>query len=179
MDSRKILIRGSVVLGFVALGFGLYKFFQGQLKAAMNFCYKISGFKVIELSKNRVAFNLDIKFLQNSNFNVLINGYTLDIFINGRKITSVSSATPMNVSYLNAKVDIKPSAVLDTPYLIGLASKALMDKSNFIVKTVGTVNVSTSGISMKAPIDITMSLADILAPTPVGSEDKSLVCKIY
>jgi LEA14-like dessication related protein len=181
----KVLLSVLALAGTVAVGYGLYGFVLKQIKGAMNFCYKIANVKFVAISANLVSFVLDIKLLQNSDFRLQINNYFLNIAINGKVVASVKSSKtidvlPKAVTYLSANVSFNPSNLFDMDYVLGLLSTAVTDQKNFIIEISGSVDVSVNFLHFPLPIKIKMTLADIMAPSPVDpKKDKQMVCKIY
>jgi len=185
MNITKPIVIISSILGLGAIGYGLYKFIASQLVGAMNFCYKIAGFKFITLNKNLIQLKIDIKLLQNSDVRLTLKKYDLDIFINGVKAANINESKnldilPKAVSYLTAGVTIYPKKVFKETFLGDLIYNAVMDKSKVVVEIKGTLKAVATFIPISFPIAIKMNLAELTAPTtPTISNNKQAECKIY
>jgi LEA14-like dessication related protein len=170
MNIKKIVVTTSVLAGIGAIVYGLYKFYKYQVSLAMEYCYKISNYKINALDQNGINMDLFIKIENKSDFVITIVGYDLDILINGKDvghIVSSSQYTLLNKSITEISVNVlfNPLASFNLMDVVSLLSYAATDKSKFIVEVKGTISGKMNFIQIKNfPIDIKMSLAEILAP---------------
>lgn len=181
---KKLIIAFSIIVGIAGIGYGISKFIASQIKGAMNFCYKISNISFIDLSAKLITFKLQLKFLQNSDFRVKINSYDIDIIINGKKVVKINErktvdVLPKAVSFISTIVSFSPEKIFKGGYIGDLIYSATLNQKNFIIQTKGTMNATVNFLPLSIPIDVKMSLAEILKPVPVDPKEEKMICKIY
>jgi hypothetical protein len=170
MDAKKIIITTSIFAGIGAIAFGLYKFYKYQLSLAMQYCYKISRYNFNALNQDGINMDLFINIENKSDFSVTIIGYNLDILVNNNKVGTVISKTQYtlankSITEIGLNILFNPLTSFNLTDVISLLGYALTDKSKFIIEVKGSLSGKMNFIQIKDfPIDIKMSLADILAP---------------
>jgi len=170
MNIKKVLITTSVLAGIGAVAYGLYKFYKYQVSLAMQYCYKISNYKFNTLNQDGINMDLFVKIENKSDFVFTIVGYSLDILINNNKVGTVISKQQYtlankSITEIGLNVLFNPIASLNLTEAITLVSYALTAQSKFIVEIKGTFTGKMNFIQIKDfPLDIKMSLADIMAP---------------
>ena len=166
---RKLLIGGAIG-GLVVMGAGLALYYKHQLDLAMQYCYKITNFKPLKVSKDLISFELYMKLENKSSFAVSLQGYAFDIYLNDKKISHVESKANQilknnGVSEMHFTVNFDPKSVWDLSYIIQLMTYFITDKSKIKIRCVGKLDAKADFIPIRAfPLDITMTVADILAP---------------
>lgn len=174
------IIFGTAIL-FIA-GIGIYVW--QQIKLAMNYCYKLSGFKINKLKINEFDFDLGVKIRNKSNLEAIINGYDFDIFINDKKVSHIQSAQKAfikakDVSKLWVNINFNPKEIFkDLSYVADLISYFLTAKEKIIIRVEGNISAQHSFIKIerfKIPA-IEMNLKEIMTDDPQSTENE--VCDI-
>lgn len=174
------IIFGSAFIVLAGLGIYVYR----QVKLAMNYCYKMSGFRIRSLKTTNIAFDLGVRFKNNSNIDVLVNGYDLDVYINDKKVSHVKAAHKTlikgkAISILWVNVSFDPKKIFnDLGYIASLISYFLTAKEKIIIKIEGNVSLQQSFIKLdkfKIPT-IEMNVKDIMADDPESKENE--ICEI-
>lgn len=174
----KTIGRIGLFAGLVAVSWGAFRYLKRQVKLATKYCYKISNVKFVKLNKERMIIDLHIKVLNRSNFEVLLKGYNLSLYINdtyvldvSNKISSVVKAD--GISEFVVRVDFDPyKTKLNPQKILDLISYAVFDKSKFIIQVKGTLNAQLNFIQIKdMPIDFRTSLEQALAPPKEDNSD--------
>ena len=182
MESNRKLIIGGAITGLALMGVGLYMFYKRQLNLAMQYCYKITNFTPIKVSKDMMSFELYMNIENKSSFAMVLEGYAFDIYLNDKKVTHVvnKTNTPIKnngVSSLHFTVNFDPKAFWDLTYILQLLSYFITDKSKIKIRIVGTMSAKADFIKVHAfPLDITMTVADILAPPDPNAP--KVVCNV-
>lgn len=167
---KKVLIP-ALILATGGLIFGFYKHFQRQATLAMDFCYTIKGFKIIEISKKRIALQIDLWFKNKSKLDLKIMGYDFDIFINNQKVTKVVSNEKQTLagesfSVLSFTIDFDPNTKWDSKELLTILAYAISDKSKVVIRTTGYVSAGINFVKIEnLPITIDYTLAELLKPS--------------
>lgn len=170
MNIKKVIITSSIVAGIGAIVYGLYRFYKYQVSLAMEYCYKITNYKFNALDQNGINMDLFLKIENKSDFIITILGYDLDILVNGKNVGHVVSKTQYtllnkSITEIGINVLFNPLSSFSLVDVIALLTYAVTDKSKFIIEVKGTISGKMNFIQIKNfPIDIKMSLADILAP---------------
>lgn len=180
---KKVIITLSILAGIGGLGFALYAFYKRQITLAMSYCYKFSNISFINTSKDRFTIDLTLKIKNQSDIRLNLPNYMFEVYINNKFITTVASAVPTDllanaVSLLTVRIDFNPSKVFNFSDVLSLIASALTDKSKFVIRLKGKISANISFIKIKdMPIDMQMTLADILAPADPNAPEK-LQCQI-
>lgn len=87
----KWAIAGIISALFTAAG--VY-YLKNQIDLMMDFCYKISDFKVNSFRKNNISISLFLKITNQSKITIKIEKYNFNVLINGYKIGVVKNNTP-------------------------------------------------------------------------------------
>lgn len=80
--SKKAIIGTALVGGVGLFGYALYRFYKKQVQLLKDFKWKIIGFNIKSFEANRVTGTIDIRFSSQSDIDILIKNFYLDIFIN-------------------------------------------------------------------------------------------------
>lgn len=151
-----------------------------QVDKAMKYCYNynIKKSKINKISSSGIDISAAIDFKNTSDITFNVDGYSLDILVNGSKISEVKS---------NAKSDIKANAftTILVPIRLDLSgTKALSftslikniatDRSKIIFTIKGKVSGGAFGVKVRDfPLEISMTLAEMMEP----STEPETVCK--
>lgn len=159
--------------GFVSgiiIGTGSYVWLN--VRRAMNFKYKISGFKLKEHDLTSLLIDLKLVISNPSSLNAVIHNYDFNVYVNGSKIGNIKSNKSLRVDS-NADTTIVLPVRLDRTkfsdynsfsrlYSLLLTSVQNAEKINVAIK--GTLTGTAFGLSVKNyPVDITYTLKEILS----------------
>lgn len=107
------MIKKALIIGGLGLfGFGLYRYFKYQVDLAMNYDYKIKKFEYLGVKGDDVNVSATIQITNNSNFQLTINSFDLDLFFEGKKFADVVS-TQVVVIQPKTSFDIKGVGVIN------------------------------------------------------------------
>lgn len=81
--SKKIVLGTAIVGGVGLFGYAIYRFYQKQIKLLKDFKWKITGLNIKSFETNRVTGTIDIRFTSDSDIEIVIKNFYLDIYING------------------------------------------------------------------------------------------------
>lgn len=126
-----------LLLGGLGLaGFGFYRYFKYQVNQAVNYGYAIKNFKVLGSDTESVKVELEIEIQNNSAFEVLIKSYDLKLAFKGKQFATSVSTNQFKV----------------------------LPNSSFSLKTIGTINLQESKVS------VLPFIMDVLKRKPINIE---------
>lgn len=169
---KVIIIAG--ILGVGALAWYLYH----QANLLMQYCFNFTGYKIVTLNRERITLEVKLEIKNNSNFEVNINSYNFQVFMNGAYVTNVSSKKVQPIakksfSTLTLLIDVEPKKNKDLANWDYL-SLLLLDVNNIKLKIAGTVSASALGISAEnVKVNLEMKLKEMLP----DSKNPSPPCK--
>ncbi len=184
MSVGKVVIVGSMLVASAGIIYAFYNYVKKELQQAMSFCYKFSNAKIVKAEKSSFIITLTIKIRNQSDIRAKIDNYMFRVFINDKFITTISSLTSVDllasaVSEIPVKIEFNPQKLFNLAEIIKLTTSALVDQKNFIIRIQGTIAASVNFIKIKDfPIDMKMSLAEIMKPTDPNAINTKLDCKI-
>lgn len=163
-----------IVLIIVILFLGVGYLAKKQLNKAKKFCYNynIQKSKVNTMSASELSLDFAIDFKNTSDIAVNIDGYKIDVLLNGKKISEVVSTTKTTIEATKFTTIIVPIRVLVKDLLSkniidgDVVRNILIDKSKVIIGIQGTISAGALGVSVKdLPIELSYSLKDMLEPS--------------
>lgn len=173
MDKRKNIIGLGIATSIILLiaGVGYYVF--ANVSNALNYCYRIVGFKVKNISSKSIDFALNLAFYNPSELSANIESYDLQVFVNDIKLANIrqnvaKTIKPNNITYVDIPVSIVPSEMGDNLFLkaLGVISKYTSDRSGVVITISGNYTVKVGFIRFSnRPISISMSLKEIEEPS--------------
>lgn len=156
------------LIGLGTLGLGIYKFYLRQVEILEDFDWRITNMKVLSLMpilKLQMTFNITNK----SELTATIEGYDIDILVNGRKVSSIRSADISKelkgfggTTEFNFIADVQYADLgLGTGQFKQLLSGVLDDVKNSTITLRGHVDIKRGFISLpKYPVDIVYKLEE-------------------
>jgi len=159
---KKALIITGILVGIGTLAWYL----KHQANLLMQYCLSFVGYRIHTLNRDRITIEIALKIENKSNFDIAIDSYNFNVFLNGAYVTKISSNKIQNInkkgfSIFSLMIDIEPKKNKDLANWDFL-SLILLDVNNIKLKVNGTVSVSSLGISAKAmPIALEMKLKDM------------------
>jgi hypothetical protein len=158
---KKLLL---IVGGLSVLGYGLYRYFKTQGDLLNKFTWKVSGFKIINLSLTELSANVDFLFTSVSDIEAKVEKLYLDLYINNVNVGFVSEDKSFIIpargsSTIPIHVSINPKVVLSN--LIDLTFGSAKNK-DVMFKLNGFANVKSGFISTTLPITYETSIKQYL-----------------
>ncbi len=184
MSIGKVVIVTSMIVGGAGIIYAFYNYVKKQLQQAMSFCYKFSSVKIAKAEKESFIILLTIKIRNQSDIRALLDNYSFEVFINNKFITVINSVTSVDllanaVSEIPVKIEFNPSKLFNLADVLVLIATALTNKKNFIIRLKGKITASVNFIKIKdLPIDMAMSLEEIMKPADPNAPSTKLDCKI-
>ena len=171
--SKKGLIVSGFIVGLGVLTYGLIKWYKYQIGQALNYCYKIKSYEIVKFDLNKILMNIKLLIRNRSDFDMDLYGYDIKVFINGINIAILKNNIAQKVnnnslSLITLTVDAIPKNLFkNIQQLTELILYTATDRKKVIIKVEGTVSAGSSFIKVRdLPIDISMSLDDILKDDP-------------
>ncbi len=183
MNAKKIIIKLSMIVAGAGIIYAFYNYYKREMQLAMSFCYKFSKVKIVKASKDQFIINLTIKIRNQSDLRINLQNYSFEVYINGKFITVISSVSSVDllanaVSELPVRIEFNPQKLFNIADVTKLIATALTDQNNFKIQLKGKIAAAINFIKIKdLPIDMTMSLAEIMKPADPNAPAK-LDCKI-
>ena len=169
----------AVPMGFVALGAGLFMHFKEQIRLLKSYCYKIRNVVFKNVTQDKIDMSLQLAIRNQSDIDIDISKYQLDIFIDSVKIATITDSIKQKmkskaVSNIALNVSMNPKQVFkNTNDLIAIVNKFLFDKNNLTIGIKGTLSAGSSFLSFaNLPIDMTMTFAEISKDDPTAYKCK-------
>lgn len=117
MASTGISTKKVLVISGVTLLAGALVYFMVQYRKVMSYVLNFKGIKIKDISANKVAFNLDVEFVNNSDLNILLKSQKYDVFLNNKFVSSGGSSQktklkPKGGTIITNLVSFNPTNVL-------------------------------------------------------------------
>jgi len=164
------LITAATVLvpGGLYAGVGIY--------ALTNICFNFKRFELTGIDKTFIGINFVLQIKNPSRINVHIDGYDIDVAINGTKVANIISANKKtlagektNILVLPIKINYKETfGVLKSAELISLFAKK--EYSKIYISLEGRFNGSLLKIPIRRKINMKYTLAEIVKMASEPSE---------
>ena len=136
-------------------------------RAMMNICYRIVKYRVTNITSKFVYMDIVVAINNPSHFNLRINDYRIDVYLNGKKIVGVGDGQrriikaegasaipiPLEIDYW------KSLGIVGGQELISNLSAGRFEK--IIVSLKGEISGEVAKIPVNVPIDQSWSLAQI------------------
>jgi LEA14-like dessication related protein len=150
--------------GLGLLGYGLYRYFKTQAELLQQFDWKISGFKIINVTLNELSLNINFLFTSKADIEATIEKMYFDLFLEGTNVGFVtenkSFILPAHGSTtIPVHVSINPQSVFKN--VIDLAV-AISKKLDFKFKLKGYVSVKSGLIHTTLPVEYEASLKQFM-----------------
>ena len=167
MKTGWIILGGIVIVG----GAGAYYYYKQQIKALQRLDFKIIGYKIISISENSATIQLTVRVTNPSVFEVQVQDFYVDVYLNNEKISNLVPVNPFIVpsknisgqpSYNDANiiVNFSPRQVfLDA---LGLATDFL-NKKDLPIRVVGSARLKSSFITLTVPVEYDTTVKELLS----------------
>lgn len=181
-----VLFTGSVVWA----GVSLYK----QYVRAMDFDFDPVTYRIVSVSRRRIAFEVDLSITNKSDLDVVIMDYDFDVWVNGSFVTKIHAPpvlddrgypktdplthepikkqqriAPMTNSIITLVVDFDPNNVFKSAGKFEIISGIILDPTSIQVRFAGTFDMKVSGVKIeKISYDDHYTLAEMGAAPLIG-----------
>jgi LEA14-like dessication related protein len=150
--------------GLGILGYGLYRYFKTQADLLKQFDWKISGFKIINVSLNELSLSINFLFTSKADIEATIEKMYFDLFLENTNVGFVTEDKSFIVpahgsTTIPIRVAINPQSVFKN--VVDLAV-AIAKKLDFKFKLKGFVSVKSGLISTTMPIEYEASLKEFM-----------------
>lgn len=133
----------------------------------MGICYELSGYKLKSIDEKHIYIDIDLRIKNPATLNIILNGYTVDVFINNTWVANTQSNQKKvirgkEISTIPLLLKINHSKVWDvynSRSIIELLMKADMEK--IFIEMKGKLNGSVFNFPVTVPINTKMSLRQI------------------
>lgn len=165
-NTSKILLWTGVAAFAGSLAWYLYK----QYKLLMDYSWSIvkGSVKIAGFNSGNLNVKLKVSITNKSNIGAEIQGYNLDILINGVKISNIHSSMkqtlfPNSDSIISLDITV-PTKNFNLKDLLNWGAWYLTNQNKILIQTKGYASISQGFLSVnRLPIDINMTLAELMA----------------
>lgn len=183
---KRFLLVSLAVVTFGSLvwaGTAIYK----QYMRAMEFDFSPMTYRIVTVSRRRIAFEVDLQITNKSDLDVVIMDYDFDVYINGSFATKIHQPplldntgrpvidpithqpkkkeqriAPMGDSIVTLVVDFDPNNVFKSVNKFEVITGIITDPSTIVVRFAGSFDIRVSGVKIeKIPYDDQFTLADM------------------
>lgn len=168
---KKVLIVAGILAGIGGLAWYLH--YQANL--LMKYCFNFVGYKIHKLNRERITLEVQMQIKNQSNFDLTINSYDFNVYMNGAYVTKVSSKKSQLIkakgfSVLSLMIDIEPKKSKELANWDFL-SRILLDVNNIKLKINGSLSATAIGVSAKdIPVNVEMRLKEMIPDKTKPSE---------
>lgn len=142
-----------------------------QVNLLYQYALKIKSVSVGEISSKKLEVTLHVEFTNKSSLKFDVNGYSLDVYINGIFISKIASTQKQLVpgdgkAVLNIPIALSIENIIMGNNLLRIVA-AIANLKTAVLKISGTASVK-SGIlnASNAPIEFSETLANLIKPKP-------------
>lgn len=177
--------RGALAIGTaIVVPLGFYAYFSVRLLSQI--CYNIHSFKIKNISGGTIDLIVTLAVKNPSNINIKIEGYTMDVKINGQEVAKInnnrekileSGATslldiPISLSYDKFLTKVKWDEILGY-FLTGKTDKIFVNLDGRFLGAVAKIPVST-GVKLDYSVaEIMQMLKEPSKPCVTGKVKRS------
>jgi LEA14-like dessication related protein len=155
----------ALIGGIGLLSYGFYAYIRRQKQLLTDFEYKVLGVKILDANFDNVALELNIRFENKSEIEVVVNSFNLDFMINDivvGKLTDTDSfvISAKDFSEIPMRIDFDPKLL--TNNIIDIVNLTLEGQDVFF-SAKGNANIKSSFVRTKVPIDFVTSWSEIIS----------------
>lgn len=158
-------IRNFLILGGIGvIGYAIYRYYKTQLEILQNFQYKVIGLKVVSITKDNIALDINTRIINNSNVEAYVKEIFLDAYINDVKAGNINEVKDILVrangfSDFSFRFSFNPQIVLGN--LVNIVTLSVGAKDVFF-KLDGYVKVEGKLIKATLPFSYTNNLKSLI-----------------
>lgn len=165
---RKLIL----ISALVGLGTAAFLYFRKQTDLLKQFCYEYTGYKIVSASLQQVVVALMFNLANKSQWEITINSYDFDIFLNGKFVSRVTNSQAQTIaagakSPVTITMAVRPGDILKNATDIALISGLQQNIGDAKVMLKGSLSATFgNAIPIKNyPVELVFNLKDILANT--------------
>jgi LEA14-like dessication related protein len=160
----KYLKPALIISGLGIIGYALFRYYKRQIDFVKDIQYKISGLKIVNISKEDVTLELFLKVYNSSNVEAKVTEIFLDVMMNGVKVGAINESEeftikPTQTSDLSYKFSFNPSLVVKNVVNILTLTVALKDVN---IQADGYMKVKSGFLSTTIPFTYQNTLKNLL-----------------
>jgi LEA14-like dessication related protein len=160
----KYLKPALIISGLGVIGYALFRYYKKQIDFVKDIQYKISGLKIVNISKEDVTLELFLKVYNSSNVEAKVTEIFLDVMMNGVKVGAINESEeftikPTQTSDLSYKFSFNPSLVVKNVVNILTLTVALKD---VVIQADGYMKVKSGFLSTTIPFTYQNTLKNLL-----------------
>jgi LEA14-like dessication related protein len=160
----KYLKPALIISGLGIIGYALFRYYKRQIDFVKDIQYKISGLKIVNISKEDVTLELFLKVYNSSNVEAKVTEIFLDVMMNGVKVGAINESEeftikPTQTSDLSYKFSFNPSLVVKNVVNILTLTVALKD---VVIQADGYMKVKSGFLSTTIPFTYQNTLKNLL-----------------
>lgn len=150
--------------GLTAIGLSLYRYYKRQIDFLKDIQYRVTGIKVISISKENVTLEIATQIYNSSNVEATVTEINLDVLINGintGKIREAKEITilPRSISEFSFQFNFNPSVIGQNILNLLTLSVALKD---VIISVQGDLKIKSAFVNAYLPFEYRNNLSSIL-----------------
>jgi len=140
----------------VVLGGFAFVYFRKQSELLADSCYKADGLIINSINSNGIDFTLFLKFSNKSNIDMKLEKQHYEIFVEGKKVTSVDSTNSISIQpKSDTRIPLRVTFKLTDIFKTGFQNldKLMINHNDLKIQIKGKL-YATSGVLVKIPIPI-------------------------
>jgi len=152
------------ITGVSIIGFALYKYYKKQIDFLKDISYKITGIRLVNITKGDVTIEVIMDIYNASNVEATVTEIFLDFTMNGTKVGSINESKefvilPTKTSEVRYNFTFNPSLIVKNIVNIATITLSLKDVK-FVAD--GYIKVKSGFISTTLPFVYENTLKNIL-----------------
>lgn len=165
MMKNNVVSSLALIGGIGLLSYGFYAYIKRQKQLLADFNYKVLGGKIIDANFDNITLELNIRFDNKSEIEVVVNSFNLDFLINDIIVGKLTNADKFiisanNFSEIPMRIDFDPKLL--TNNILDIVNLTLQGEDVFF-SAKGSANIKSSFVSAKVPIDFVTSWGEIIS----------------
>ena len=153
-----------VIAGMGLIGYSLYRYYRKQLDFLKDITYKVTGVKIVSVSKNLISLDITAQIYNASNVEATVKQMYLDFFINGVRVGNINEVKdikilPLKSSLVSFNFSFSPSLIGKNVAEIVTATLGVKD---LIFDIKGFVKVRSAFVGATIPFEYQNNLKTLL-----------------
>jgi len=155
----------ALIGGISCIGYGLFHYFTVQKNLLTKFTYNILNVQFSNISLQNITANLLVRFTNSANFEVKVNKFYVDIYVNGVNVgyfvdSGVFTIVANGTSDIPITVSFNPTIVLTN--ITSIASISL-NLNDITIGVHGFAQVSSSFVNITIPVDYDSTIKNMMS----------------
>jgi len=160
----KYLKPALIISGLGVIGYALFRYYKKQIDFVKDIQYKISGLRIVNISKEEVTLDILMKVYNASNVEAKVTEIFLDLTMNGTKVGAINESEefvikPTQTTDVSYRFSFNPSLVIKNIVNILTLTVALKDVK---IQADGYMKVKSGFLSTTIPFTYQNTLKNLL-----------------